>query len=70
MKNQADLNVAIESVSAKLTAEIEQIKEALLAKVPADIDLTAEITKLNALGDAISGIIPDEVPPADPGVEV
>jgi hypothetical protein len=74
MADQTALSLKLDQVAATLVAEIEQIKAALEAKVPAEIDLSPEIAKLDALNAAIAGIIPDEVPPADesldPGFEV
>ena len=65
MADQAALSAKIDKVAATLVAEIEQIQAALAAKVPAEIDLSPEIAKLKALEEAIAGIIPDEVPPAE-----
>jgi hypothetical protein len=48
-----------------LAAKIEQVKAGLLSKIPADIDLTYEITQLNVIASALSD---DES--LDPGVEV
>jgi len=48
-----------------LVSKIEQIKAGLLDKVPADVDLTYEITQLNVIASALSD---DES--LDPGVEV
>ena len=74
MANQLALSAKIDQVAATLVAEIEQIKAALEAKVPPEIDLSPEIAKLDALNIAIAGIIADDVPPADetlePGFEI
>jgi hypothetical protein len=73
MANQLALSAKIDQVAATLVAEIEQIKAALEAKVPPEIDLSPEIARLDALNTAIAGIIPD-APPADesldPGFEI
>lgn len=69
MATQSALSAKIDEVAATLSVEIEQIKAALEAKVPAEIDLSPEIAKLDALSAAIAGIIPDEVPTADETLE-
>jgi hypothetical protein len=48
-----------------LVSRIEQVKSGLLAKVPADVDLTYEITQLSV----IASILSDDDESLDPGVE-
>lgn len=77
MATQSALSAKIDSIAATLAAEIEQIKAALESKVPAEIDLSEEIAKLDAIELAIAGIIPDasddpttKPTPAPEGVDV
>ena len=61
MVTRAEFNTKLDEAVAALAAEIEQVKAAIEAKVPEEIDLAPEFNKLSALVDGIKGIIPDSV---------
>ncbi len=62
MVTRAEFNAKLDEGLTALAVEIEQIKEAIAAKVPEEVDLTPEFGKLSTLVDGIKGIIPDPVP--------
>lgn len=66
MVTRAEYNAKLDAVMADLMAEIEQIKAAIEAKVPEEIDLSPEFEKLDLLGETIKGIIPDPVVEPEP----
>lgn len=61
MVTRAEFNAKLDEAVASLAAEIEQVKAAIEAKVPEEVDLSPEFEKLSALVDGIKGIIPDPV---------
>lgn len=69
MVTRAEFDAKLDAVMADLMAEIEQIKEAIAAKVPESVDLSPEFEKLSLLGETIKGIIPDPVVEPEAPVE-
>ena len=65
---QAQLDQKIEEIFGVLSDEIDQIKAAIDAVVPKEIDLTAQFNRLDELALKIKAIIPDVevIEPAGP----
>jgi hypothetical protein len=63
MVDVQQLNQKIDQVFAAIQTEVQQFKDAIQAKIPPEVDLTAEYNRLDEAIAAISGIVPDEVEP-------